>query len=398
MNILYISSVCAQTRFDHLVERGLINRQFQNQKFHHLLLKGLSQVEDIRISVVSFYPINRTKGLKLKYEEEEENGIHYVYPDYSNLPVIHHIAKFIRTYQFLKKYRQPDSVVTCNIMNFDECLAALVYRMLHKIKICAITADVPGITSGSGKNVGAWWKKMLRQLVSPVYRSMNNRYDSYLFLSQAMNDVVNTNNKPYIVVEGLSDLSMSGMDNNITNKYNKMTIMYAGGLHREYGIELLVKAFRKIKNHNMELHIYGKGNYEEELKQDVKEDNRIIYFGTRPNSEIVAAQLKAHILVNPRPTNEEFVKYSFPSKIIECMASGTPLLTTHIPSMPDEYLPHVYLFNKETEKGFIEDIERVISYKKESLEEKGLAAKRFILKNKNYRIQSLKLYGLLCRL
>lgn len=398
MNILYISSVCAQSRFDRLVAKKHINGQFQNQKFHHLLIEGLIDSGKTAISVVSFYPINRVEGVKLSNEQEIEDGVYYVYPKYVNKPVLHHIIKFVQTYKSLNKLRRPDSIIVCNIMNFDECLAALVYRCFHKIRICAITADVPGITSGSGKNVGTWWKRMLRGMTYPLYKAMSSRYDAYMFLSQAMNDVVNPKDKPYIVVEGLADLSMQNTDNSLEGKYPKKTVMYAGGLHREYGIALLVEAFRKIKDQNVELHIYGKGNYENELTRVAEEDHRIKYLGTKPNAEIVAAQIKAHILINPRPTAAEFVKYSFPSKIMECMASGTPLLTTRIPSMPDEYYPHIFTFDEETVDGFHKTLQYTLSLSDEELHEKGRAAKEFILKEKNYKVQAAKLRSLLMKM
>ena len=396
MNILYISSVCAQSRFDRLVAQGHINGQFQNQKFHHLLLLGLIEIKNVSISVVSFYPVNRTKGLDCTYEEEVEGRVKYFYPEYINKPILHHITKFIGTYKFLKRHRQSESVIVCNIMNFDECLAALVYRLFNKIKICAITADIPGVTSGAGNSVGALWKRIMNRMVYPFYKKMSKHYDAYMFLSEAMSNVVNPANRPYVVVEGFADLSMKMVDNTIANKNPKKTLMYAGGLHREYGLPLLVDAFRNIKDSNIELHLYGKGNYEKELQKIAEEDVRLKYFGTRPNSEIVSLQLKAHVLVNPRPTKAEFVKYSFPSKIIEYMASGTPLLTTCIPSMPKDYYPHVYTIDEETVEGFYNSFAKVLSFSDEQLCEKGKSAKAFILREKNYKVQTEKLYQLLC--
>jgi len=395
MNILYVSSVCSQKRFDWLVEQGFVSGQFQNQKFHHLLLRGLIEEKVDSISVVSFPPINRGKTNKIQNYEDVENGIQYFYPGYLNKPVLNHIAKFFKTYRFLKRFRKADSVVVCNIMNFDECFAALVFRMFHSVKVCAITADVPGITSGAGKNDGAWWKRMLISMALPFNIFLRSRYDAYKFLSQYMNKDVNTKCKPYIVVEGVSDLSMEGKENIASEKYPTKTIMYAGGLHKEYGIALLVEAFKKIPNQDVELHIYGKGNYENEIIKAASNDLRIKYLGTKPNSEIVEAQIKSHLLVNPRPTDADFVKYSFPSKIMECMASGTPLMTTCIPSMPEDYYPYVYLMEDETVEGFCKAICDVINLSADELHSKGNAAKSFILSEKNYKVQAHKLYSLL---
>ena len=397
MSIIYLSSVCAQSRFDDLVAKGRINKQFQNQKFHHLLLKGLSESNEFDIHVISFYPINRTKNKRFHFEEEYEDLVHYIYPSYLDLPVIHHITKSISTYRCISRLFCQDAVIACNIMNFDECLAALLFRLFHKVRICAITADVPGITSGAGSKIGSWWKRLAQKIVSPFYKQMSRKYDAYMYLAEEMKNVINKD-KPYIVVEGLADLTMADIPNELEGKYPTKTIMYAGGLHREYGIQLLVEAFRKLTDTDLELHVFGRGNYEKELNEIAKNDGRIKYFGTRDNKEIVSLQTKAHILVNPRPTDAEFVKYSFPSKTIECMASGTPLLTTRIPSMPTDYYPHVYCFDKESVEGYYQTLSKLIRLPKEELHSKGKKAKEFILNNKNYRIQSQKLSKLLLSL
>lgn len=398
MKITYLSSVCSQTRFDDLVKKGKINTQFQNQKFHHLLLKGLAQFPDNNITVISYYPLIRKGNRITRFDSEVEDSVKYVYPKHINIPIINHISKFLGTYRYLVKNEASKGVIVCNIMNYEECYAAIIYRMLHHTKICAVTADVPGLTSGSGSRNGALWKRVLTKWLSPLYVRSRSRYDAYMFLASAMNGVVNKKNKPYIVIEGISDLSMQEAINNMTGKFHKKTIMYAGGLHEEYGIELLLNAFEKIKNPDVELRLYGRGNYVQEIERISESDPRVLYMGVVSNSEVVQAQMCAHLLVNPRPTEAEFVKYSFPSKIMECMASGTPLLTTRIPSMPQEYYPFVYLIKEETVDGISRVLSELLSFPDEQLYQKGCEAKNFILENKNYLAQGKKLNDLLCSL
>ena len=398
MKITYLSSVCAQTRFDNLVSKGVINAQFQNQKFHHLLLKGLAHFSDNQITVISYYPIIRKGNRVRKHNTDNEDNIKYIYPGHINIPIINHISKFIGAYKYLVKTKASLGIIVCNIMNFEECYAAIVYRFFHHTKICAVTADVPGLTSGSGSKNGAWWKRVLTKWITPIYIKSRSRYDAYMFLAAAMNDVVNKNSKPYIVVEGIADLSMLDTNNELSNKFPQKTIMYAGGLHREYGIELLIKAFEKIEQLNVELRLYGRGNFVPEIETIAKKDPRVRYLGTVSNGEIIKAQIKAHVLVNPRPTDAEFVKYSFPSKIMECMASGTPLLTTRIPSMPQEYYPYVYFIEEETVEGISKALVELLSLTGEQLHHKGDEAKTFILENKNYLAQGKKLNELLLSL
>ena len=115
------------------------------------------------------------------------------------------------------------------------------------------------------------------------------------------------------------------------------------------------------------------------------------------NTEIVAREQEATLLVNPRPTDEEYVKYSFPSKTMEYMASGTPVLTTVLPGMPKEYHPYVYLLEDETAGGITKMLKEVLSNSDEELFRKGTEARRFVLEQKNNVIQARKILEMLSK-
>lgn len=54
-------------------------------------------------------------------------------------------------------------------------------------------------------------------------------------------------------------------------------------------------------------------------------------------------QQQATLLVNPRKGHEEYTKYSFPSKTMEYMASGTPTIMYKLPGLPIEYEEYLVL-------------------------------------------------------
>ena len=113
------------------------------------------------------------------------------------------------------------------------------------------------------------------------------------------------------------------------------------------------------------------------------------------SSAIVEKEMEATLLVNPRPTDAEFVKYSFPSKTMEYMASGTPVLTTDLPGMPREYLPYVNLIRKETPEGVADALREVLSRSDEELMQQGLQARRFVLETRNNVVQAEKILTML---
>ena len=153
----------------------------------------------------------------------------------------------------------------------------------------------------------------------------------------------------------------------------------------------MVEGFIQANIPGVELRICGNGSYADELKEIAKKHPKIVYCGAIHNKQVLQMEREALLLVNPRPTHEDFVRYSFPSKNIEYMGSGTAVLTTLIPSMPDDYKEHVYLFETEDVMGLREGFKKVLSLSEEALKLKGENAREFILSQKNSEVQGKRL-------
>ena len=65
------------------------------------------------------------------------------------------------------------------------------------------------------------------------------------------------------------------------------------------------------------------------------------------------------------------------------MLSGTPVLTTKLCGIPEEYYPHLYTFDEESVKGFRDKLQETLSLASDELQQKGMAAQRFVLENKS---------------
>ena len=131
----------------------------------------------------------------------------------------------------------------------------------------------------------------------------------------------------------------------------------------------------------------------EQLKQ--LQDPNISYGVMLLSSEIVEKEQQASLLVNPRPTGEAYVKYSFPSKTMEYMASGTPVLTTVLPGMPEEYYPYVYFIREESAEGICKALRQVFSQEEDERFRKGCAAREFVLESRNNVSQGRKILEML---
>ena len=382
MHIIYAVTTCSDRVYKQLFSKVKTKPAFQSQKYHRLLIEGLA--DGANVDVVANPPVNRSVLSEkiVRLPDEEEGGAHYRYIPAIRNPILKAAAvgfgTFFRTLFLLRK----DSAVVVDGLNRVTALSGMLAARLRGKPCVGIVTDLPDMLSGSQFSKG---------LANFVIRHCTH----YVLLTEAMNDYLNKQGKPYVILEGHADITMAERIPSMEKKNSPRICFYAGGVSKRYGLGNLVDGFRKADLPNAVLHIYGPGDYVKELQQIAAEDERIFYGGMLLNTEIVDKEQEATLLVNPRPTDEEYVKYSFPSKTMEYMASGTPVLTTVLPGMPKEYHPYVYLLEAETPDGIAEMLKKVLANSDEALFQKGLEARRFVLEQKNNVIQARKILEML---
>ncbi len=384
MHIIYAVTTCSDRVYKQLFDQVKTKPAFQSQKYHRLLIEGLAA--GAQVDVVANPPVNRSVLSEnvVRLPEEEEGGAHYRYIPAIRNPIVKAAAvgfgTFFKTLFLIRK----DSAVVVDGLNRVTALSGMLAARLRGKPCVGIVTDLPDMLSGSRFSKG---------LANFVIRHCTH----YVLLTEAMNDYLNKQGKPYVILEGHADITMADRIPAMEKKLSPRICFYAGGVSKRYGLGNLVEGFRQADLPNAALHIYGPGDYVKELQQIAAEDERIFYGGMLLNTEIVDREQQATLLVNPRPTGEEYVKYSFPSKTMEYMASGTPVLTTVLPGMPKEYYPYVFLQEDESAQGIAQMLKAVLSHTEEELFQKGLEARRFVLEQKNNVIQARKILEMLSK-
>src|SRR5699024_6908520 len=132
-----------------------------------------------------------------------------------------------------------------------------------------------------------------------------------------------------------------------------------------------------------------------EIKKIANKNKSIKFYGLKPQSEVFQYEKLATLLVNPRPSTEEFTKYSFPSKTLEYMSSGIPFITTKLAGIPQEYYKYIFYFKEESVNGFKDEMENILSKDIKELEQIGENAKDYVIKNKNNFIQCKRMHDFL---
>ena len=341
------------------------------------------------LSAIPIVPSSHRRRI-WRVPSETVNKVVYNYASTLNWPIIKNgivfLVAFFKTLYWALRGGTKDKFIICDTLPVSISSAAMLAGKWVGVKRIAVVTDLPNFQVCGGPQ-----HSLRRRIHNKISSTLGLNYDGYILLTEQMNKVVNARNMPYMIMEGLVDRKMAAAENQLKNKSPEKVIMYAGMIYEKYGVKKLIDAFMRVDGNDLRLHIYGFGEMENQMPDYMKKDPRIVYFGMVPNSEVTEKQLKATLLVNPRSSTEEFTKYSFPSKNVESMVSGTPLVTTLLPGMPQEYIPFVYLFDDESVGGLAQKFKTLLSKSKEELHGFGLRAKEFVLTHKNNKVQACRI-------
>ena len=386
MRIIYGYSNCTDATYNRIISERNVAVMVPDQKYHGLLIKGLEK-NGAEVFGFSGLPVSRavTSRRLVREKDEREGNARFHYITTVNFPGIRQLmVAFGAFFGVLKLKKAPDTYAVCDILDFAVTLGVYWACKLKRIKTAGIVTDLPDMEFNG---------KLLRFFSNRLIK----KSDALIMLTEQMNSRINPNGKPYIVLEGHVDSEAPLPEKQIPyeTETGVRLVMYAGSLKKLYGIESLAKGFLQADIPNAELRIYGDGDYRPELEALAAKHPTVKYMGVAKNAEIVRQEQKASLLVNPRPTAPEYTKYSFPSKNMEYMASGTPLLTTKLPGMPKEYYPYIYLLEDETPEGAANALKAILSTPLSQRREKGRAAREFVLKNKSNLTQTKKIIDFL---
>lgn len=351
-----------------------------------------------KVTSLTARPITvRTHPNKIWWKRIEEtiDGVRYVYIPFINNPILkffgYKVYSFFFTILWILKTKGEKAMV-CDVLNAHASASMKACR-LFGVKCAGIVTDIPGYMGFSNKKK-SFIKRLTHNRAKKAIKNIK-RMTHLVPLTDAMCDIINPERKtPYIVVEGLVDSSMEEQTPIVVND-GKRHLTYTGSLHEVFGVKSLIEGFMMLRQDDVILDIYGRGPMKDEMDSYMAKDPRVQYHGVVSLEESVKAQLSSYLLINPRPTGEEFTKYSFPSKNMEYMATGVPLLTTVLPGMPKEYHPYVFLLEDDSAKGICKRLDEILSMPQEKLQERGQMGKDFVMKNKNNIRQAERVMELL---
>ena len=377
--------------------------QVASNTFQWALVDGLME-NNVDLQVLSFpflpcYPMKyksvNTPNAKIEYNGKEIGEM----ISYSTIPVLknYSIQGLLQNKleELLRKIEKDERVVVLTYTvspNFIKSLVRL--KKKYKIIICPIITDL--IENYNDPIYKRSLPKKLQGIWECKQTTKNYPYiDKFILLSEAMKEVIPYAKDRSIIVEGIASVQKD-YPANIKNGSQKM-LLYTGALAAHSSLNDLVDAFCLTKNPDFRLVICGNGVWRDYILEKAKTDNRIIFKGQVSRQEALELQREATALINPRKPNLSITRFSFPSKTMEYLSSGTPMIGYKLEGIPSEYYPYYYTVEDLTSDGLAGVITNVLTKPSEDLEAKAKKAFNFIASNKTAKIQAAKIIDFLSK-
>lgn len=397
MNILMLTLLYPQDQIAEVTQNAKDKLQNQINNYQHAFIEGirvnLSENEHLDVLnalPVGIFPIQYRK-LFLKNGMHDGGKIQQI--GCINLPWFKQKGRTWAFKRAIVKWLKQDSnnrtvLVYTQYLPYMQALSS-VKRYFPDLKVAVIVTDLPnemGLASGR--------KGLLRLLEAKMGRSslqLLQQMDGFALLAEPMADALCIQEKPYTIIEGLI-LSNSSSEVPSIHDTERPVFLYTGTLEPGLGIKEMLDAFEHMPEY--ELWICGHGHMKDQIEACAKHSPNIRFFGFVPQKEALAMQASATALLNPRQPSGVFTRYSFPSKTLEYMRSGKPVLCCKLEGIPNGYDPYLCYMDKGTE-GIIQAVQRLMELSANKRAEIGESGRNYVLQHKNPVVQCQKLLTLL---
>ncbi len=397
MSIVFLGGFFLPERSQSIERDSKLYVQYAADALQRNLVKGLAAALPEKLGVLNLpfigsFPQAYRRFIYQGGGWSSFGGAQVYEPTFNNARFLRVLARMWHAFFGLLNFRKVDCIVIYSpYLPFMS--AAIAYRLFKpKTQLVLIVPDfIEYMGGGDG-----WWRKMVVLFETTLFRRMVKKFDRFVLLTEAMAEKLGLSRDQYFVLEGMLDPE-GDVETAPLGPGQKRQVTYTGTLDARYGILDLLEAFSMLDEEGVELVICGAGDAEGAVLAAANANPNISFRGRVPQSEARQIQREAYILVNPRRPEGDYTKYSFPSKTLEYMGAGRPLIMHELPGVPEEYLPFMLTPSTTDARGLASCLQKALRMQPEELEAFGRAAGRFVQLNKSSPVQCAKLSTWLMR-
>lgn len=333
-----------------------------SQKFSWSVIRALRSEFDAVYNISSCDIRNYPAGAKMAFSSRSfsRHGVKGFFVGFINLMVLKHLTRMLVLLFVVPAVtiRQRARFMLVHGSHTPFMLAAIFSRLVLRVRIAILLTDQHGREVASDGCMGRLFRGLDTWLMSLLLR----RFDAHICLSPAFVSKFGLQ-KVFVVPGILNEEFKASVAANRTPEEGReyFDIVFAGSVVSENGVDRLIQAVERMHDPRVRLFVYGAGPLVGDVQSASRRDARIHYGGVLHGKALTCALLDASLLVNPRPVRDEYAQTSFPSKLIEYMATGVPILTTRLSGIPDEIRDCFYFIDDDGEQNIAQALTTVMN-------------------------------------
>ena len=325
-------------------------------KFQHGLLSGFEaegvHVDQFVVPPIAAFPRERRVVARMGHQDVGMPGARVV--PFVNLIGVKQatiaVGLFLRLLGWaLRTRREPNRVlVTYNAFSFIAGPVLLVKR-LTGLPAVVVLADIqPPAATGAARVEAAFQHSAIA------------RFDGIVEISRHIGDDFAPGTPALVIEGGVHDLPLD-VDPPREVGERATVLLFSGALDENSGIGRLLGAFARLPDQSLVLRVLGKGRHSDDVIRAAATDPRIDYVGYVDNVQAVELQRTADVLVSPRLPDAHTTRYSFPSKLMEYLATGSPVVSSRLPGIPTDYHQHLLIPRDDSDRAFADALAAAVS-------------------------------------
>ena len=325
-NILYLTDY-SNSENQSLNGEKVVSAPSSRRKIEHII-KALKHIGKSEITIIT---PSRVHLKKFKYnlttiEKIKKLDIKLINSASLSVPLFGRIFTIITTIINILKENKSRKVSAIIFYNYElsKSIPALFAKILLRIPIIIEYED--GYFANREVNI------FYRLILILIEKVCSKFLDGAVVVTSSLKKRMKTENV-YICrgIPNYNIISKSQLKTNFAKENEKITIMYSGRFDTIRGIDLFLEALKFIYG-DVKVVITGYELLNEWVENEIKKINHIelIKYKFLKEEELSDLLLHADILINPQKINEEFGKYSFPSKVFEFMSTGNIVVSSAV--------------------------------------------------------------------
>jgi glycosyltransferase involved in cell wall biosynthesis len=382
MRVLFLGYAVAECEANRLSGASISGNRMQLG----LIKALLSQPEGVKVDALTVFPIAAFPTDSTLWVNETVidvgDSMRALRVGFLNLPVVKQVMQALaaaRAGMGMCRNGNYDIILTYNMYPQIGLAAWWIGRRLG-IPVVSLLADLP-IDDDPNRS---WLSKVLMQVFNGVTTRLIRTCGAVIVLNECAAERYAPQAKR-LVVDGAVDAGSesSCMRTKIVSGGTRR-VVFTGALTQYNGVVELVRAMSMVRSEDLVLDIYGDGPLSELTREVASGLPNVNYYGRVESDAIAKIHRDAFLLINPRRIYDPISEVTFPSKILEYMLSGTPILTTKLNGFTDEYSGKLYFMLDGSPEGIARAIDDLAELAPDELRETGARARKFVIDERSW--------------